>query len=105
MAGLVKIAADDARLQAAIVEEINALGGDEADASIVGGSGGEAAQDAALNGAQIATLLEIVASMNREEVSQAQATSIVARAFLLSTASAADLVGTVQLPPSITSEE
>jgi len=93
---LVEIALDNANLQAAIDEALKTAAG-------VGGTqtgGGEAAQDAALNGAQTAQLLEIVSKMNLGEVSAQQAANITARAFLMSVDEATVLVGTVT-PPSV----
>ncbi|NRA03730.1 MAG: hypothetical protein HRU00_14120 [Myxococcales bacterium] len=92
MVALVKVASDDATLQAAIDAELAKLGTDEAPAT----SGGDAAQDSALNGAQTAQLLEIVASMNRGDISLDQAANIVSRAFLLSGSQARVLVGSVE---------
>lgn len=90
LAALVTIAVQNATLQAAIDDALTATEGVDVAA---GSGGGDAAQDSALNGAQIAQLVSIVTSMNAGEITEDQAASIVARSFLISLTAAAELVG------------
>lgn len=95
MAALVKVAEQDARLQDTIDTALVDIGA----VDIAGPAGGDASASA-LNGAQSAQLLETVSRMNKGDISAQQAANIVARAFLMSVAQAALLVGEPAAPLS-----
>lgn len=60
-----------------------------------GGGIGDPAQDSALNGAQIASLLEVVGAVARGEIPRDSALAIIKRAFMVDEATADALLGTV----------